>query len=482
MLNKILIAVGVVITIIVIMLIVAGVIVYKTVDKDFIATKLGEALNRQVYIEKIDVSIFSVISGIEVGHLAMSNFKSPGQLESLHGKPVDAADVFVSVESLRFKVKFLPLLRRQVEIKELVLHGPVVNLSKNKQGVLNIDDLIKSKKPAADENKAPQTREPAKPVSADDLPLAVAVGEVGLKNATINYHDAQYDQTLQVYNLTAMVHDIQIDPKDLEKKNEIKMSVKTGIKTVGSLTTGSVQNFDVTIEALGKVIPFDISTRLLEPEASLHVSIPDGEITGLQIFNAVGSIPVLGDYLGEYISFLKGTQKWQGSKNSELFLLYKADQAEIKGGRLDLEQARVLFDGGLNLASKALDMNLGLVMKKDINDAVLASLAEKINAAIKSPDVKKYVSAETLAQTAMKPLLNDKGRIDLGLNVKGTTAKPVVTLSRPQLGSIGVLVKDAAAGVAVEAGKEVLKEAAKQYLKEDQQKILEDVGGLLRGK
>ena len=127
-------------------------------------------------------------------------------------------------------------------------------------------------------------------------------------------------------------------------------------------------------------------------------------------------------------------------------------------------------------------MNLGLVMKKEINDRVLASLSKKIDAAIKSPDVKKYVNTSTLAQAAMKPLFNDDGFIELGATVTGTTQKPVVQLSRPRLDSIAVIIKDAAADVALDAAKDAVEEKAKEYLQEDQKKLLEDVGGLLKRK
>jgi hypothetical protein len=186
--------------------------------------------------------------------------------------------------------------------------------------------------------------------------------------------------------------------------------------------------------------------------------------------------------LGDYLSFLSGTQKWSASKESGLDLRYKEHQADIKNGRLDLARARILFDGGMNLASQAVDMDLGLVMKKEINDGVRTSLAKKIDAAIQSPRVKKYLDSANLAQTAMKPLLNDDGLIDLGAAIGGTTSKPVVKLTRPQLGSLSVIVKEEAAGAAVEAGKEAVKDAAKKYLKDDQQKLLDDVGGLLKKK
>jgi hypothetical protein len=486
MLKKVFRVLGALVAILVVLVVLAGLIFYFTVDKAFIESRISSALNRHVTIEKIDTSVFSIVSGIELNNLAVSNFKTPEKLAALTGKPVDQRDLFVGMEALLFKLKFLPLFKRRVEVKELLLIRPVIHLSKNKQGVLNIDDLIKSKQqPVGKENKGEGSKDaakPARPLGAGDLPVAVAVGEVGMKNATVNYYDAQQDQRFQVYKLTALLHDIRIDPKELEKNDEIKLKVGMGVKTVESLKTGSVQSFDVTLDAAGKVIPFDLQTRLLNPEILVHVAVPDGEITGLQIFNAVTQVPLLGDYLGDHISFLKDTLKWNAAKESGMDLRYKDQQADIKNGRLDLAEAKVLFDGGTNLASKAVGMNIGLVMRKETGNAVISSLTEKIDSLIKSPHVKKYVDSASVAQTAMKPLLNSEGSIDFAVVVGGTTSKPVVTLSRPQLGSLSAVVTEAAAGVAVEAGQQAVKAAAKKYLNTDQQQLLDDVGGLLKKK
>ena len=475
MLKKLLIAIGVIITIIAVLIIVAGFIVYNKVDKTFISSQMSKALNRQVYIEKIDINIFSVLSGIEIKNVVISNFKTPPQLENLQGKPV-VSDIFAGMESLRFKVKILPLLKRQVELKEFVLYSPVINISKNKQGILNIDDLIKSQK--QDKEK----KEPAKPVSADDIPVAVAVGEIGIKDGTINYYDGEYDHKFKIYKLTTLLHDINIDPKNLENKDEIKLDFGMGIKTVGALKTGSVRNFDVTINATGKVIPFDVQTRLLEPEAIIHIAVPDGEITGLQVFNSIASIPILGDYLGEYISFLKDKQQWKGVQENGLDLRYKADNAQLSNGKLNLKEAKLLFDGTMNMKSKAIDMNVGMVMKKEINDAVKTSLAKRIDSLIKSPEIKKYTDSNKLAAAAMQPLINKDGMIDLKTKITGTTKNPAVQLTKPQLGSLGSVVKDAAGSVALEAGKGAAKEAVKKVLNEDQQKVLEGVEGLFNKK
>ena len=471
MFKKIIIAIGSLIAAIVILIIIAGIIIIIKVDKEVISSQMSRALNRQVYIEKIDVSIFSIVSGIEIKNATVSNFKTPQQLSVLQGKPVAVNDVFTGMESMNFKIRFLPLLKRQLDLKEIVLYKPVINLSRSKQGVLNIEDLLKPGKKEPQEKNKEEVKPPAKQLSADDLPIAITVGEIGIKNGTINYYDGQTEQKFQVYKLTTQAYDINIDPKELEKKDEIKLKIGMGLKTVGPMKTGSVQNFDLTFDATGKVIPFDIKTRLLEPEVLLHIAIPDGEVTGLQIFNSVAAIPILGDYLGQYISFLKGKQEWKDSKDAGVDLRYKAGNARLSNGKLDLKEAKFLFDGKVNTDSKALDMNLNMVMKEEISEKVKTALAKKIEAAIKSPEVKKYTDSGKLAETAMQPLLNKEGMIDMKFNVGGTTRKTSVKLVQPQLDSLGSIIKNSAGGVLTEAGKS----AGKQLLEGAQKKALEGI-------
>ena len=482
MLKKILITIGSLIGAILILIIAAGIIIMLKVDKTFIESQMSKVLKRQVHIEKIDVSIFSIVSGVEIKNVAISNFKTSQQLAALAGKPVAAGDIFTEMEALRFKVRFLPLLHKQIDLKELVLYSPIINLTQSKQGVLNCDDLIKSNKqhPAdkadLEKKKKSEVKKQDKPITADDIPVAITIGEIGIKNGTINYYDGKLDQRFQIYKLTTLAYDINIDPKDLEKKDEVKLKMALGIKTVGSMKTGSVQSFDVTIDATGKAILFDVKTRQLDPEVIVHVGFPDGQITGLQMFNAVATIPLLGDYLGEYISFLRGKQEWKGSKASGVDLRYKAGKAQLSNGKLDLKEADLLFDGAVNTQSNALDMNLDMIMKKEINDGVQKGLAQKIEAGIKSPELKKYADSNKLAEAAMQPLLNKNGMIDLKFKVGGTTKKTDVKLTQPQLDSLSSVIKKSAGSLATEAAKG----AGKQLLGGGQKKLMDDVQNLLK--
>jgi hypothetical protein len=215
----------------------------------------------------------------------------------------------------------------------------------------------------------------------------------------------------------------------------------------------------------------------LDPEIILHVGFPDGQITGLQIFNAVASVPLLGDYLGEHISFLKGKQEWKNSKDSSLDLKYRDNKAEITNGKFDLKDAALNFAGSMNTESKALDMNLDMLMKKEINDSVKTSLAKRIDAGIKNPDVKKYADSNKLAEAAMQPLLNKDGLIDLKMKVGGTTKKTDVKLVEPKLDSLDSIIKKSAGSVLMEVGKG----AGKQLLKDEgQKKLLDSVPNLFK--
>jgi hypothetical protein len=153
---------------------------------------------------------------------------------------------------------------------------------------------------------------------------------------------------------------------------------------------------------------------------------------------------------------------------------YKTDKAELSNGRLDLKEAKLLFDGAVNTDSKALDMNLDMIMQKEINEGVKTALAKQIDAAIKSPEIKKYADSNKLAEAAMQPLLNKDGMIDLKLKVGGTTRKTNVQLVQPQLDSLSTLVQKAAGSVATQAGK--------QLLEGGQKKALENIQDLFKKK
>ncbi len=88
-----------------------------------------KALNRQVNIGEIGISLFS---GISIEDFSVMMREGDG--------------TFVSAESLVLRYKLWPLLKKQVVVDELSLINPDIRVIRNKDGTFNFSDLLKNKK------------------------------------------------------------------------------------------------------------------------------------------------------------------------------------------------------------------------------------------------------------------------------------------------------------------------------------------------
>jgi len=460
--KKILKWVAIVIGSILALIIIASIVLMLVVTKDMIAQQMEKALNRHVTIEKIDVSIFSVVSGIEVKGVAISNYKTPKQLEALKGKPVDKGDLFIGLDSFTFKLKFLPLLQGKFELRELLLSGPKINITRYASGAFNFSDLLK---PSTEEKKVEEVKkeEPSKPLTADTIPVGITIGKVGIEKGTITFVDQSLQQTIQLYNLNALVHDIEIDPKDLAKKNQVKVKLDIGIKTIGKTSGGSVESFDIGLAARGTVKPFDLKTRILNPEIALKAGSPYGTMTGLQIFDAIKSNETLANYAGKF-DFLSKYVKW---KNGYVDIWYKGGLLKITNGKISTDDYAGNFKADMNLNTKAVNADIDMTLNEKHNKSIYNGIEKNASKLIKG-DVAKYVKPDKVAEKAFGYLTNKEGKVFLQFLVTGTMYKPKTKLVAPKLPSLMDVIKDLGGDVA-----DVAKEKAKEKAQETTQKAVE---------
>lgn len=460
--KKIFKCVGIVIGTILAIIIIASIVLMLVISKDMIAEQMEKALNRHVTIEKIDVSIFSVLSGIEVKGVAISNFKTPSQLNALKGKPVDKADLFVGLESFTFKLKFLPLFKGQFELRELLLSGPKVNIVRYKSGAFNFSDLIK---PSKEDKKVEEVKkeEPSKPVTADSIPVSITIAKVGIEKGTITFIDQSLQQTIMLYNLNALVHDIQIEPKELEKKNQVNVKVDIGIKTIGKTSSGAVESFDIGLAARGTVKPFDIKTRILNPEITLKAGSPYGTMTGLQIFDAIKSNETLANYAGKF-EFLSKDVNW---KNGYIDIWYKGGLLKLTNGKISTDDYTGNFKAHINLNTKAINSDIDMTLNEKHNKSIYNGIAKSASKLI-TGNVAKYVKPEQVADKGMKYLTNKDGKVYLQFLITGTTDNPKSKLVAPKLPSLMDIIKDLGGDVV-----NVAKEKAKEKAAEKAEKVAE---------
>lgn len=457
---------GILVGVLVLLVIAASIVVMLVVDKEMIAGRMESALHRHVTIDALDIGLFSVVSGIEVAGVKISDYKTPEQLETLAGKPVAENDLFAGLNRLSLKLKFLPLLSGSVQVGEFVLYEPIIHVVKYRNGTFNFSDLLQ---PEGEEKKAEQKtdeeQEKEEPFSADDLPVSLVLGKIGVEQGTVTYLDKGSNQALEIYGLTFLAHSADIDPSQLDKKNEVKVKFETGIKPKDRWKTAAVEDFDIGLTAKGSVRPFDVKTRLLEPEVTLQVASPRGTLSGLKILKAVQSVKAIEQYTGK-LSFLQDEISW---KEADMDVWYKAGKVKVSTGRIRGKDYGFDFAGAAQMDTKTIDLELGMELGEEPTRALRASIEKNLQDELKG-DVGKYVSSEKLTDLVMKRLTNKDGNVYLKYKVTGTTTSPKPTLVEPSVPPLQALLKEVGGDVA---------DTAKEAARKEAEKAIDDAAGQL---
>ena len=130
-------------------------------NKGVVISKIENSLDRKVEVGEIGVSIFGGLG------LSLDNFKVEDDKAFSDGNFVEASQLIVNV-------KFLPLLKRDFQIKKFTLDDPVINLIRDKNGTYNFSSLIKESKK--------ETKEEGKEAS-------YFIGIADITNGTLHYKD-----------------------------------------------------------------------------------------------------------------------------------------------------------------------------------------------------------------------------------------------------------------------------------------------------
>lgn len=180
----------------VVLLVIAMVAVAVLVDpndyKEQIAVKVKEQTGRELVIAgDIGLSFFPWL-GLELGRMELGNAEGFGP------------EPFAAIDAVDAKVKILPLLRTEVEMDTVVLHGLRLSLTRRADGTTNWDDLAGGGKvPAPADAEKPAAEKPAE---AQQSPLAaLAIGGIEVRDANVSWNDEMAGQQLVLsdFNLTS---------------------------------------------------------------------------------------------------------------------------------------------------------------------------------------------------------------------------------------------------------------------------------------
>jgi len=139
-------------------------------NKGVVISKIENSLDRKIEVGEIGVSIFGGLG------FSLDNFK-------IEDDPAFSDGNFVEATKLIVNVKFLPLLKKDLQIKKFTLDDPVINLIRDKNGTYNFSSLIKESKK--------DTKEGGKETS-------YFIGIADISNGTLHYEDRKDNTNIQV--------------------------------------------------------------------------------------------------------------------------------------------------------------------------------------------------------------------------------------------------------------------------------------------
>jgi AsmA protein len=116
---------------------------------------------------------------------------------------------FVSVEEFEVRVRLLPLLSRNVEIKRFVMKGPRILLERQKDGRGNWEGLGETKT-----EKTTKPKQPAegKPETSEGLPIqTLAVGEFSIVDGNILWVDHSTNTRKEIKDFNVTLADVSFD-------------------------------------------------------------------------------------------------------------------------------------------------------------------------------------------------------------------------------------------------------------------------------
>jgi len=196
-------------------------------NKGVVISRIENSLDRKVEVGEIGVSIFGGLG------LSLDNFKVEDNKAFSDGNFVEASKLIVNV-------KFLPLLKKDFQIKKFTLNDPVINLIRDKNGTYNFSNLIK---------------ESSKETKEDGKESSYFIGIADITNGTLHYKDRKDNTEIDVSK-------IDFSSEGIEKNKPISFDLAL-----------AVLSSDQNIKVNGSIGPSDETTGFENAPVDLTVDI-----------------------------------------------------------------------------------------------------------------------------------------------------------------------------------------------------------------
>ena len=309
--------------------------------KPILESKVTEATGRSFSVgDDLKLSLFPW-AGVSFSELRLGNPTGFAEKE------------FVKVKSFEVRVKLLPLISKEIQIKRFVMDEPQIVLVKNKNGRGNWEQPKEQKKGSSGQTAAPADS----PAGIGGLPIsALPVGNFSITNGSALWIDHGTNTRKEVKDISLILKDVSLDqPVQLKFSAEVDKNPLTLEGTVGPVGSGFEKG----------VVPLDLSLRALKQLAmKLKGNLENPATTpGVDIDLTVEKFSPrdLVAALGQTFPVETADPKALDSVALKAHIKADANRASISNGIIDLDQSQLNFSATASQFSRPnlkFDLNL----------------------------------------------------------------------------------------------------------------------------
>jgi AsmA protein len=260
---------------------------------------------------------------------------------------------FVKVKSFEVRVKLLPLISKEIQIKKFVLDQPQIVLVKNKKGRGNWEQPKQQKKDAA--TKKPESDDSSGGMGG--LPIsALTVGNFSIKNGSALWIDHTTDTRKEITDISLILKDVSLDrPVQLQFSAQLDkkpLSIDGTVGPVGSGFEKGVVPLDLSLKAL-KQLAMRLKGNLENPATTPGVD--------LDISVDTFSPRELVAALGQEFPVDTTDPKALSSVDLKAHINADANRVSLSNGVVNLDQSQLKFSAAASQFSKPnlkFDLNL----------------------------------------------------------------------------------------------------------------------------
>lgn len=154
-------------------------------NKDLILSQIEKQVERKVEVESMGINIWGGLG------FKLSEFK-------LEDDRQFSSENFIEAQDLVVTLKILPLLKKQIEIKKVILIEPEISIIKNKSGTYNFESL-------SSKEKTPEPKTGKGPI--EDFTISLA----DISNGKINYTDLEKGSSIQIKKINLNSKNISLN-------------------------------------------------------------------------------------------------------------------------------------------------------------------------------------------------------------------------------------------------------------------------------